>query len=394
MENSQELKTIKEGLGSFKIPSSTREQKVPKKTDDVFFNPYQEINRDLSVLVLRAYSIFLNKTPLRGCEPLCGVGIRSGRYLLETPTSDLYCNDSNTIATIYTTRNIKNLSLESKYFRVFNQDANDFLQMHHQNNKNFDFVDIDPFGSPIPFILNSIKIVGIEGLIAVTSTDLASLAGIYPKALFSKYCLSQFDERIGNIHELASRALTTGVQHVGLIINQSLIPILTFYHRHFIRSFFLRYRGVARVLDKTGFLNRCRKCQTIFMTHIGDKNVQCSKCSSTEIARVGPLYLGHLQNENLIQKIILDPHMENLGTKKTLLKVLDNMKGEVNIDQPWSYDLQALAKKVGTRIPPTEIIIEKLREKKYNSGKTHYSGSTIKTTAQELQILKILKEIV
>ncbi|MFX0185281.1 MAG: hypothetical protein ACFE95_19540, partial [Candidatus Hodarchaeota archaeon] len=78
---------IKEGLGTFLVAASNNSDNIPRRSDDVFFNPHQEINRDISILTLRAYSKINEIQELTVCEPLCGSGIRSCRYAQETPSS-------------------------------------------------------------------------------------------------------------------------------------------------------------------------------------------------------------------------------------------------------------------------------------------------------------------
>ncbi|UCG90274.1 MAG: hypothetical protein JSU57_00685, partial [Candidatus Heimdallarchaeota archaeon] len=123
------LVEIQEGVGTFLVPKSNINDHIPRRSDEVFFNYHQEINRDLSVLALRAYGNKNSKSDLKVCEPLCGTGIRSARYALETPTSSIYCNDINSKAVHITQENINRLpSTIAKRIQLFNMDCNSFLQ--------------------------------------------------------------------------------------------------------------------------------------------------------------------------------------------------------------------------------------------------------------------------
>ena len=388
------LVEIQEGLGSFLIPDPKTKEYIPRRSDEVFFNFHQEINRDFSVLALRAYGRDNVRPDLTVCEPLCGVGIRSVRYALETPSSAIYCNDLNPKAVKVAQENINRLSNAFiNKIHLFNMECNAFLQTLSERNIIFDFVDIDPFGTPIPFAQSSIKSVNLQGLLAFTATDLASLVGLYPRALYAKYSVSQFDERIGNVHEMATRFLITGLQHVGLILGQSLIPILSFYHRHFVRCFLLRSRGVDRVLDQTGFINYCRKCQTRFTSALEEKNPVCPICDSLNGSRVGPLYLGKIQNPEFLTSMLQDTHLAKLGTRKRLVKVLTQMSEETLVDTPWSFDIPALAKKMGILVPPLEQVEKALKESGYKYAKSHYSGTSFKTDTQEPEVCSIISSL-
>lgn len=385
---------IQEGLGTFLVPKSSINEHIPRRSDEVFFNFHQEINRDLSVLALRAYGNINSKTKMRVCEPLCGSGIRSARYALEAPTSMIYSNDINSTAVKISQKNIKRLpNSYAEKIHLYNMECNSFLQSLNVKDIVFDFIDIDPYGTPIPFVHNSIHLINLHGLLACTATDLASLVGLYPRALFAKYGISQFDTRIGNIHELASRTLITGIQHVGLTLGQSLIPIVTFYHRHFVRCFFIRKRGVDGVIDKTGFIHLCRECKTRFTSKLGEKTNNSCCGSSNGIMSVGPLFLGKNQQIDYLKSMLHDEHLKKMGTKKKLRKCLTLMKEESLLDIPWSFDIPALAKKNQTPVPPLTHIIKILKEMGWLCSRTHYSGTSLKTNATESELNSIITSL-
>ncbi|MHA2245617.1 MAG: hypothetical protein ACXADY_11690 [Candidatus Hodarchaeales archaeon] len=388
------LVEIQEGLGNFLIPCSKTNDHIPRRSDEVFYNFHQEINRDFSVLALRAYGRINAKKNLIVCEPLCGSGIRSIRYELETPTSSIYCNDINSNAVDITQKNINRLPRTSaEKIQLFNMDCNSFLQKLNVENLVFDFIDIDPYGTPIPFVQNSIRSVNLQGLLAFTATDLASLVGLYPRALYAKYGISHFDIRIGNVHEIAARALITGIQHVGLTLGQSLIPIATIYHRHFLRCFLVRNRGGNIVINQTGFINLCKSCHARYVRLLGEEKTSCPVCGDPEEMKVGPLYLGRIQNSEYISSMLNDEHLFKVGTKKRLVKILPLMIDESSLNVPWSFDIPKLAKKVGVTVPPLKQIMKILNESGYKCYKTHYSGTSLKTDANETEICSVIRSL-
>lgn len=393
-DESIELVEIKEGLGKFLISPPKLDDNIPRRSDTVFFNTHQEINRDFSVLAIRAYAQMNEKSELTICEPLCGSGIRSCRYAIETPSKHIYCNDLSLNAIEVAKQNYSRLSKEVfEKIHLSNMEGNLFLQKLNLNDLIFDFVDIDPYGTPIPFVQNSIQLVTTQGLLAFTATDLASLVGLYPRALYAKYSLSHFDKRIGNVHEIATRALIAGIQHVGLTLNQSLIPILSLYHRHFIRSFFIRYRGVDRVIDQTGFINLCNKCQTRFSSSIEKNSVSCPNCNTATGLKIGPLYLGPIQDKDYLLKMQHDEHLKKLGARKKLLKIIPLMLEESSINIPWSYEIPNIAQKIGTTVPAINIVILKLKDLGYDGYRTHFSGTSLKTNAQEPDITAVVNSL-
>jgi tRNA (guanine26-N2/guanine27-N2)-dimethyltransferase len=389
------LLEVKEGSFSFYVPHPQNRSNIPRRSDVVFFNPEQEINRDFSVLALRAYAKLMDKTDLSICEPLCGTGIRSCRYSLESPVSSIFCNDLNARAIELTQRNISRLpNPYSKLIHVYRMECNDFLRKCLHEGRYFDVVDIDPYGSPVPYLQNAIHASVLKGLLAFTATDLATLVGVYPQALYARYGTSHFDTRLGNVHELAMRLFIAGVQQIGLRLNQSIVPILAFYHRHFIRVFFLRKRGVTQALKNLGFIHGCKQCTNRYSTYVGDKIRRCISCGSSKTMSVGPIFLGMMQQKAYLETMQKDSHIKNLGTQKHLTKLLSLMLAEQTVNVPWSFEIERLAKKYQTRVPSTNLLIEKLREHGYSSTQTQFSGTTIKTEAPETEIREILQYLV
>ncbi len=374
--------TTIEGGREYFIPSPVINSSVPRKVDEVFFNPYQKVNRDLSVLVIRAFSNINRNVDLKICEPFGGVGVRTCRYATEVPSSRIYYNDVNSKAVKITKRNISSLPVQiQEKIKIQNKEFTDFLNSLYLEHPIMDFVDIDPYGTPIPYVHRSLKFVALKGLLAFTATDLASLSGLYPRAMYAKYGIGVFEKRIGNIHELAARILITGIQRIGLIQNQSLIPVFTFYYRHFIRTFLIRVRGVDKVLDQTGFLQRCQTCNTISQSSVKSKDRGCSSCGNNQLWRIGPLYLGKLHDDSYLTSLIADPHINVINGSKRISRIINLINEENKPNIPWSYDLQSVAKIVSRPIPPMESIIEKLSDAGYKCYKTHYSGTSLKTNA-------------
>ncbi|GAF88730.1 unnamed protein product, partial [marine sediment metagenome] len=112
----------------------------------VFYNPIMKLNRDISVLVLKSIS---NKKMQIGL-PLSGTGVRGVRFLKELNKSkikEVCFNDVNPKAVKIIKENLKLNKIKG---RVFCKDGNLFLL----ESQGFDYIDIDPFGSP-NFLLDS-----------------------------------------------------------------------------------------------------------------------------------------------------------------------------------------------------------------------------------------------
>jgi tRNA (guanine26-N2/guanine27-N2)-dimethyltransferase len=387
------LDKIIEGGNEYFVPVPISSDSVPRKSDESFFNKNQELNRDLSVLVLRNHIMSKNKKGISVCEPFGGVGVRSCRYLREAPVNDLFYNDANLQAIKVAKYNFENIpTMFKNKISISNLDFADFISELYLKKQIMDFIDIDPYGSPISFVHSSLKLVNVSGLLAFTATDLASLTGLYPRALYSKYGIGVFDKRIGNVHELAIRTLITGIQRVGLIQKQSLLPVLTLYHRHFIRTFMVRMRGVDKVIDNTGFLCQCRECHLVFETVLKIKHSSCPSCGNDSY-RIGPLFLGSIHDDTLLRGIAEDLHINSFNRRIKIHRILNLMIDENKIKIPWSYDIQKLTKKTRTPLPSLNLLSDQLRDNGFKFSKTHFSGSCIKSDASEKEICGILTKL-
>jgi len=122
----------------------------------VFYNPVMALNRDLAVLALQAYQELVNRK-ISACEPLSGCGIRGIRWALEVEgVSRIVLNDINEKAAKLAGFNVQYSNL-GKCISVLNEDANLLLSRYAAPRKRFDYIDVDPFGSPVPYMESAIR---------------------------------------------------------------------------------------------------------------------------------------------------------------------------------------------------------------------------------------------
>jgi len=166
--------TIKEGKVKVLVPKlkafvTEPSEYAPSKAP-VFYNPVMEFNRDLSVLALLAYQNMANRK-IRICEPLASSGIRGLRYAAEIRgVAKVLINDINTQAVKLAKHNVELNNVQDRV-RVSHKDANCLLSCHGKPRQRFDVVDLDPFGTPVPYIDSAIRALHNKGLFALTATD-------------------------------------------------------------------------------------------------------------------------------------------------------------------------------------------------------------------------------
>jgi len=66
-------------------------------------------------------------------------------------------------------------------------DAVDLMNQFRAKREFFDVIDLDPYGSAIPFLESAIQLLANGGLLCVTFTDMAVLCARRPHVCFYKY---------------------------------------------------------------------------------------------------------------------------------------------------------------------------------------------------------------
>ena len=151
---------------------------------EVFYNPVMVSNRNISILLLNSIS---NKD-MKIADPLAGSGIRSLRFLKELKKGkikQLVVNDfkENFKATFQQNLKLNKIKKSDQAkLSVYSEEASLFLLTQ----TGFDYIDIDPFGSPNPFLAAAVARISRGGILAITATDTAALTGTYQKVTQSK----------------------------------------------------------------------------------------------------------------------------------------------------------------------------------------------------------------
>ncbi len=330
---------IKEGKAEFYVSS---EKKLSRKMP-VFYNPVMSFQRDINIALLKS----LGKKELKIADILAGSGVRSLRILKEVEdVKFILVNDGNPEAYKTIKKNIKD-----KRATVTNQNANVVLYEHPF----FDYIDIDPFGSPNVFLDTSIQRLNSKGILAVTATDTAALCGTYPEAGLRKYWATPLRNEL--MHEMGIRILVRKVQLVGAQYEKALTPIFSHSTQHYMRVYFQcekRKTKVDAVLKQHKWIHYNEETLEFF---VSDNNQEKNMISA------GPLWAGNLWDEKLVEKMI-----ENSEHKEFLKVIL----GEAKINVVGFYDTHKLSSLLKKSPPKKEALL------KYGA-KTHFSYKGIKS---------------
>lgn len=346
------FQTILEGNIKIRVP---KESKISKKLP-VFYNPVMEFNRDVSILLLNS----VDKTNMQIALPLAGTGVRGIRFLKELDKNkikNVYFNDYSENAVKLIKENLK-LNKLNKKIKISNSDANRFLL----ESNGFDYIDIDPFGSPNAFLDSSVIRLSRKGILAVTATDTSALSGSFPSACIRKYWSKPLKNE--QMHENGLRILIRKIQLVGTQYEKALTPIFSYSKDHYFRVFFFCEKGK-------------KYCDKILKQHnylVFEKDY------------AGPLWIGDLWDKKLASKMYKN---NNINENNNFLKII---KEESKLNLLGFFDLHRISKDYKIHnLQKKELIIKKLKDNGFKAAETHFSGTGIRTNASIEDVVSVLK---
>ena len=339
---------IVEGKTKIVVPKVLH-TKGPGKKGGVFYNPVMEFNRDVSVMVLNA----LNKKNI--LDGLAGTGIRGVRIANEIG-GNVVIDDGNKEAYKIIKRNIKLNNLGNVVAE--NKKINTLLSENR-----YDYIDIDPFGSPACFIDSAMQSIRKNGVIGITATDTATLCGVYPKTCLRRYSATPL--KTGYAKEIGLRLLIGFCIREGAKYDSGFKPLLGHSTDHYFRVYLQAEKGVKKAdkcMEKIGYVLHDFKTGERKICKEADKNYSIA----------GPLWIGKLFDKKFLNKIEIKDYF---GTKKRIIKMLGLWKDEANASALY-YEVNNIAKMVKTSPLPMAKILKLL-----SSSRTHFSPTAFKTDA-------------
>ncbi len=389
------LVVAEEGGISFLIPKAegARGRRAPKSP--VFYNPRMGLNRDVAVTFLKTVQEILRR-PLRVCEPLTGCGVRGLRFASTVKgIENILINDLNEKAAELARINVRRASFNG-LVEVENKDANLLLSLHAQPGCRFDYIDVDPFGSPAPFLDSALRALRDGGVISLTATDMAPLCGTHPRACVRQYGAKPL--RTEYCHELAVRVLIGYTARVAGGRDQAAEPLFCHSTDHYIRVYLRVSHGARdadRCLEDLGFILHCFRClnrrYVKGLFPIKALDLYCEECGG-RMDYAGPLWLGSLWSKNLCQKIgenLEDTPLSQRGRVEGMVK---QIMGELEAP-PTYYIPSRLCDLLNLPTPPFSRIVEALRREGFKVVLTHFNPQGIKTNAPRHLIAKVLEEL-
>jgi tRNA (guanine26-N2/guanine27-N2)-dimethyltransferase len=369
------------------VPSDYAPSKAP-----VFYNPVMEFNRDLSVLAFKAYQHMVNHE-ISICEPFTSQGIRGIRFAAEVNgVNKVLLSDISTTALDLAKHNVELNKLEDK-ITLKHKDANCILSSSASPKKRFDIIDVDPFGTPVPYLDSAFRALKNNGLLATTATDLAPLCGVHAKACVRKYGGKPL--RAEYCHELAVRLLAGCMASVAAKHDIGIHILFSHSTDHYIRVYAqIRYgcQKSDESLKNTGYILHCFSCLHRETAHqIFGKSTQCPECSA-KMEYAGPLWIGSIIDPAFIEQLIKENQSTAFKNSAKITKLLTLTNNEAAAPAAY-YVIDKLGGKLKLPAPSVQVVLTALKDGGFQAVPTHFNTRGIKTDAPALAMHKILREI-
>ncbi|GAA5982408.1 hypothetical protein JCM10908_006634 [Rhodotorula pacifica] len=303
--------------------------------------------------------------------------------------------------------------------RVNEGDACVFMYQHRAEDARFDCVDLDPYGSAVPFLDAAMNAIADGGLMCVTCTDMGVLAGHnYPEKAFTHYggvCVNaEYSHEVGL--RLVLHALATTAARYGRYIEPQLSLSIDFYVRLFIRVR-TAPKEVKALPSKTALVYYCHTCQSPHWQPFGrvqervsEKNGnvnstyhvpagppeevrgdRCSECGG-KFHIGGPMWAAPLHNKAFVRDMLT--HVEEHASD---FKTADRIKGMLTValsetEAPLYFSPSKMASLFNAVCPPITTFGSALLNAGYEISRSHAVAGSIKTNAPRTFVHDVIRE--
>ncbi|KAI5618656.1 tRNA (guanine(26)-N(2))-dimethyltransferase isoform X1 [Silurus asotus] len=441
---------VKEGRASVLFPGA----------NEVFYNPVQEFNRDLTCAVLTEFvretlaqrgvrilvpgekdrvvvSLTEDEEKTTGretereekkeaefrtavvgerCEEglcvlegLAASGLRSVRFALEVPgLKRVTANDFSAKAAELITRNTHHNNL-THLIETQNRDASMLMYEARAKNARYDVIDLDPYGSPAHFLDAAVQAVSDGGLLCITCTDMAVMAGNSGETCYSKYGSVSIKSK--NCHEMALRIILHSLDQRANVHQRYIQPLLSVSVDFYIRVFIRVRTGQATVKNsasKQALVYNCVGCGAYHLQRMGKKTCQgknmkysaatgppvgelCSHCGQRHQLG-GPIWAEPIHDVAFVQKVLsaVSGNPSRFGTSKRIEGVLSMITEELQ-DVPLYYVLDQLSSTLHCNTPSMLQFRSAVLNAGYRVSLSHACKNAVKTDAPSAVLWDIMR---
>ena len=337
---------VVEGRARLLVPDVPRRKGPLPRGDVPFYNPTNAVNRDVSAVLLARWPGGLRDA----FDGLAATGAWGIRIALEASVPRVVFNDRSRDACDLVRANLDRNHVDGE---VRTADMQDVLR-----SESFDFVDIDPFGPPTPFLRAAIAGDRPEFGLGVTATDTAPLSGTYPEACVRRYGARPL--RCPQGHEIGLRILIGHIARRAAEAGRVIEPVLSFSAEHFLRTHLRVLRG---------------RDPAPIATFTRDPDGGFHPCEPSERGSIGPLWSGPLSDREVLSRL-----RTTEWSRSQAMRLLDALRSEADLP-PFFASTDDLARRLRVSPPRLDRFLDALRAMGYRAARTHFNPRGVKTDA-------------
>ena len=341
-----------------------REKDVP------FYNPGMALNRDLSVLLAEAEGLRKGRE-IDFADALAGTGARSVRIAHEAKASMIvHANDGNPAAVAAIRKAAAGNAVPTARLQVTEGDAHPFLAA-----RRYDVVDVDPHGSPAPFLDAALRATRPDGLLCVTATDTGALAGTYPRVAKRRYGAHHGLHAAPWRSEVGLRILAAAVVRSAARFDRAAVPVLSVCQGHWMRIV-ARVDGASRSAD---FALKCLADAVRDEGTGGGRFLGPYETAPKGTPWAGPLWSGPLHDAAFVAALRQARAGKDLARAREVDDLLPILAAEADAPPFWVVG-DHLQTTLGPP-PRRDVLIARLQEHGHRAARTHMDAQGVRSDA-------------
>nr|XP_009420724.1 PREDICTED: probable tRNA (guanine(26)-N(2))-dimethyltransferase 1 [Musa acuminata subsp. malaccensis] len=401
----------KKGRLENKVPEEKNSGSVAKNdsiTQDAEANGDTDVQQDQSLDETESISEGFIRMPSwkgsqelkapRVLEALAASGLRALRYAREVDgIGQVIALDNDKASIEACQRNIKfNGSVACSKVEAHLADARVYMLTHQ---KEFDVVDLDPYGSPSVFLDSAVQSVADGGILMCTATDMAVLCGNNGEVCHSKY--GSYPLKGKYCHEMALRILLACIESHANRYKRHIVPILSVYMDFYVRVFVRIYTSASAIKEtplKLSYVYQCVGCDSFHLQSVGrtinkDKSVksapgygpvvpqECSDCGK-KFNMGGPIWSAPMHDKEWIFSILANVKAmkERYPAYEKISAVLTTISEELH-DIPLFVSLHNLCSTLKCTSPSAVLFRSAVLNAGYRISGSHVNPLGLKTDA-------------
>ncbi|XP_042472755.1 probable tRNA (guanine(26)-N(2))-dimethyltransferase 1 [Zingiber officinale] len=345
--------------------------------------------------------------PLRGkqepkapkvLEALAASGLRALRYAREVEgIGKVIALDNDKASIEACNRNIKfNGSVTCSKVEAYLADARVYMLTHQ---KEFDVVDLDPYGSPSVFLDSAVQSVADGGILMCTATDMAVLCGNNGEVCHSKY--GSYPVKGKYCHEMALRILLACIESHANRYKRYIVPIISVYMDFYVRVFVRIFTSASAIKDtplKLSYVYQCVGCDSFHLQSLGrtickDNSVksapgygpvvpqECNDCGK-RFNMGGPIWSAPIHDKQWINSILANVKAmkERYPAYEKISAVLTTISEELH-NVPLFVSLHSLCSTLKCTSPPAVVFRSAVINAGFQISGSHVNPLGLKTDA-------------